>query len=162
LLPWLAWALGVGDWDPAQPEATRRGLIRGVLAIHRRRGTIGALKAAVASMRLDGSVTVTENPGNQPFTIQLEIETPDFLPDATKAFITRTVADAKNLRTHLLPLVFNIALKGGVYFGAAVFEERVVEVAGTAPLQKMSGAIVMASRKRATIIARLTVAATEE
>ncbi len=44
-LPWLAWAEDVPVWDPAWPEAVKRGAIEASRRLHRRQGTIGGLKA---------------------------------------------------------------------------------------------------------------------
>lgn len=39
ILPWLAWALSVDEWDDAWSEATRRGTIAAALEVHRIKGT---------------------------------------------------------------------------------------------------------------------------
>jgi phage tail P2-like protein len=47
LLPWLAWALSVDDWDPIWPEATRRAAVAESIEIHRRKGTPWAVKQSL-------------------------------------------------------------------------------------------------------------------
>ena len=47
ILPWLAWALSVDDWSDNWPEEIRRNVIKASVEIHRRKGTIGALKRAL-------------------------------------------------------------------------------------------------------------------
>lgn len=49
LLPWLAWALSVDFWDDTWPVGTRRQVIRESVMINRRKGTIGAVKRALAA-----------------------------------------------------------------------------------------------------------------
>jgi len=44
LLPWLAWALSVDDWDPEWPEATRRRVIAESVEIHRHKGTVASVR----------------------------------------------------------------------------------------------------------------------
>lgn len=50
LLPWLAWALSVDDWDPAWPEATQRETIAESIEIHRRKGTPWAVKQSLVRL----------------------------------------------------------------------------------------------------------------
>lgn len=49
ILPWLAWALSVDDWDADWPEGTKRNAIAASIAIHRRKGTPRAVKDALAA-----------------------------------------------------------------------------------------------------------------
>lgn len=44
LLPWLAWALSVDEWDRDWPEEIKRQVISESVAIHRRKGTVEAVK----------------------------------------------------------------------------------------------------------------------
>lgn len=47
LLPWLAWSLSVDEWDAAWSEETKRATIAASVAVHRRKGTRAALRAAI-------------------------------------------------------------------------------------------------------------------
>lgn len=44
LLPWLAWAFGVDEWEPSWSDAEKRAAIRDSVAIHRKKGTVWAIK----------------------------------------------------------------------------------------------------------------------
>jgi phage tail P2-like protein len=48
LLPWLAWALSVDDWNTTWTEAQKRQQIKDSIANHRKKGTRVALDIAVA------------------------------------------------------------------------------------------------------------------
>ena len=48
LLPYLAYAHSVDTWDPDWSEATKRSVIAGSLEVHRRKGTVGAVRQALA------------------------------------------------------------------------------------------------------------------
>lgn len=50
LLPWLAWAKSVDGWDEAGSEQARRALIRQSFAIHKRKGTVGAVRRALGAL----------------------------------------------------------------------------------------------------------------
>ena len=49
LLPWLAWALSVDDWDPLWSEATQRAVIKASIGVHRRKGTRAGVSAALSA-----------------------------------------------------------------------------------------------------------------
>lgn len=49
ILPWLAWALSVDNWDANWSEGTKRNAIAASVAIHRRKGTVRAVKDALAA-----------------------------------------------------------------------------------------------------------------
>lgn len=49
LLPWLASALSVDDWDDTWPEAMKRATIAASLEIHRTKGTVQAVMTALAA-----------------------------------------------------------------------------------------------------------------
>ncbi len=46
-LPFLAWHFSVDDWSAAYPDAIQRGIVRGSIEQHRRRGTVAAVRAAL-------------------------------------------------------------------------------------------------------------------
>lgn len=50
LLPWLAYTVSVDDWDEEWSEAQKRGVIKGSLAIHRKKGTRGALEDQLSAL----------------------------------------------------------------------------------------------------------------
>lgn len=49
LLPWLAWALRVREWDSNWPEATQRAVIAASVPVHKHKGTLGSIKQALAT-----------------------------------------------------------------------------------------------------------------
>lgn len=49
LLPWLAWALSVDEWDSSWPEQTKRDVIDASIAVHRRKGTLRSVRDALTA-----------------------------------------------------------------------------------------------------------------
>lgn len=49
LLPWLAWALSVDEWQPDWPDDTKRAVIASSVAVHRRKGTRAAVVEALGA-----------------------------------------------------------------------------------------------------------------
>lgn len=56
LLSWLAWAVSVDDWDNDWPVETKRKVIRESFEIHRRKGTIGSVRAAISAFGFGNAV----------------------------------------------------------------------------------------------------------
>lgn len=55
-LPWLAWALHVDTWDLAYTEAMKRASIRQSIAIHKKKGTLGAVRNALSVIGVDAEI----------------------------------------------------------------------------------------------------------
>ena len=70
LLPWLAWAVGVDEWDANWPEDVKRRVIAAAPEIRRHRGTVWAVREALRaagygdSVLIEGLPVATHN-GNQ-------------------------------------------------------------------------------------------------
>ncbi|ENG0236324.1 phage tail protein I [Burkholderia multivorans] len=58
-LPWLAWALAVDGWELAESEDARRALVKGSLALHRKKGTPWAVREVIRRLGF-GEVTIIE------------------------------------------------------------------------------------------------------
>jgi len=99
ILPYLAWALSVDDWDPAWLENQKREAIAQSVETHRRKGTIGALKRAL--QHLNYEVAIDEDTG-QAYTFRLEVNvTGSAAIDWTFADVQRAAFAAKNVRSFL-------------------------------------------------------------
>jgi phage tail P2-like protein len=56
LLPWLAWSYSVDTWDSSWSERTKRNVIAQSYQIHRRKGTVGSVKRALAAAGFQASI----------------------------------------------------------------------------------------------------------
>jgi phage tail P2-like protein len=52
VLAWLAWEESVDVWDDEWPEATKRAVIAAAYEVHVRKGTIGAMRRALAALNI--------------------------------------------------------------------------------------------------------------
>jgi len=110
LLPWLAWALSVDAWDTAWPEAVKRDVIRASFAVHERKGTVGAVKKAMAALGVDVDLVEwwQEAPAGQPHTFpltawanaNLALDGEAVLNDRMYASLQRVVDATKPVRSH--------------------------------------------------------------
>lgn len=108
LLPWLAWAMGVDHWDSAWTEAQKRESIRAAFEVRRTRGTIGAIKRAVASLGY-GDAVIEENVA-APFTFSIRLaSTPSGVGEAQLREIEAVALRTKNARSHLVSIISVLA-----------------------------------------------------
>lgn len=60
LLPFLAWELSVDEWNPGWGEDVKRAVIAASINIHRHKGTLGAVRRALAAIFGDTGFTLIE------------------------------------------------------------------------------------------------------
>jgi phage tail P2-like protein len=65
LLPWLAWALGVDQWQDDLSDEAKREIIRGAAEIRRQKGTVAAVKRAISLAGFGDSTIVEGNPARK-------------------------------------------------------------------------------------------------
>lgn len=125
LLPWLAWALSVDDWNAGWPLAVRREVVARAILIQRRKGTLAAVRQAVSAFGATISIkewwetTPTGDPGTFQLVLALgELEgappTTDFIND-----VLGQVDRAKPLSRHFTFSVAQSAAGGIGVFAAA-------------------------------------------
>lgn len=104
LLPWLAWAFSVDEWDSNWSDEQRRATVKSAIAVQQVKGTVGAVREALAALGI--SIQVQEwfqqEPQAAPYTFALWMEA-DQTP-VGQAGINAALAvvmNTKNLRSHL-------------------------------------------------------------
>ena len=83
LLPWLAWALRVNEWDSSWTEATQRSVIASSASVHRVKGTVASIVSALAAAGYPGA-TLVEGAGAWYLDGSRTLNGDDFLGDPTK------------------------------------------------------------------------------
>lgn len=122
ILPWLAWALSVDEWDDAWPVSVQRTVILESIALHRKKGTLWAVRRALAQTGQRGTVVEwwQETPRGIPHTFRVDVDVSDRgLEPATIAAIERRIDAAKPVRSHYTLRVF-AALTAPVRHAAAI------------------------------------------
>ena len=131
VLPWLAWALSVDDWSDSWPEQIRRNVIKASVEVHRKKGTIGALKKALQAFNYE-NVKVEEwfEYGADPyfFRVFFDVIEPGFdvniLPQVQKV-----IESTKNARSHLESLrAYLSAEMGLVSIGTIIISKEVTSL----------------------------------
>lgn len=132
LLPWLAWAMSVDEWDSNWTESQKRGAIKASLAVHQKKGTIGALRSALGALGYEISVHewFDQVPPTDPYTFGLQVTVEqDGIP--TSAAYDKVVAvaeSAKNARSWLLGLDINAISRGDLHVATAFFMGETVTI----------------------------------
>lgn len=116
LLPWLASALSVDVWQSNWPEQIKRAAIRDAVDVHTSKGTIYAVKAALAALGYEARVVEWHQnaiPGD-PFTYELyfdQRQVPALLTDLDRAI--EAVDATKSLRSHMITVKINAVSDAG-------------------------------------------------
>jgi phage tail P2-like protein len=73
LLPWLAWALSVDEWDDAWSEQVKRQVVASSIQVHFHKGTRGALEDTLAALGIKVDLTewFEQSPAGRRGTLQL-------------------------------------------------------------------------------------------
>ncbi|HEC50837.1 hypothetical protein LCGC14_0089370 [marine sediment metagenome] len=123
LLPWLARVVSVDVWDPNWTAEQKRAAIKVSLAVHRKKGTIGAVVDALGALGFRAKVQEWFNqiPQAAPYTYRLIIEVDQVGFDLEDVALLLDVVDsAKNLRSHLTEIVPIVRTQVGPVLASAV------------------------------------------
>jgi phage tail P2-like protein len=121
LLPWLAWAFSVDQWDSGWTETQKRDTIRAAVAVQRYKGTIGAVRDSIAALGIACQVQewFNQSPPGAPYTFRLILDADqDGITLAQMAKLLDVVASGKNLRSHLDTVVPGVTSEARLYVGA--------------------------------------------
>lgn len=122
LLPWLAWAYSVDEWNPEWSEAQRRESTGGSYYVHRHKGTIGALRTALGALGYDISIlewfnkTPTAGPAYT-FGLTVTVDQIGIPSAALYDQIVYVANSAKNVRSKLTGVDVLGKRAGDIYFG---------------------------------------------
>jgi len=125
MLPWLAWAFSVDEWNPAWAESQKRQAIANSVYVHRHKGTIGALKSAIGALGFDLAVQEWQQlvPQGDPYTFGLTLTIDDVGISSPGDFenIYFTAESAKNARSHMTFFDIDTTRSGTMLFGGVPF-----------------------------------------
>lgn len=110
-LPFLAYAWSVDEWNDNWTAETQREVIKNSIWVHQRKGTLGAVKRALAAMGYDSTVIewFDKNPTGTPGTFSIEV-----MPT------TGLIADSLLQIRAMIDAVKRLSAHYDVYFGYTV------------------------------------------
>lgn len=122
ILPWLAWAFSVDQWDPTWTDDQKRASITAAVVVQRYKGTIGSVREAVASLGIDVQVLewFAQTPIGDPYTFELTLTADQVgIPQPTLSKLLDIVDSTKNLRSYLQAVVLTVTSDATLYAAAA-------------------------------------------
>lgn len=122
LLPWLAWAWSVDEWDTAWTEAQQRAMVGASIKLHKKKGTVWAVREALLRSGLE-SVRVIEKPADAAHWAHFDVDVAVVDRPLTEHAINRAAAlieENKAQRSVLRTLRTSLQSSGKVYVGIAL------------------------------------------
>lgn len=136
LLPYLAWAFSVDRWDPAWSETAKRSVIAAAFYVHKRKGTISALRRAVEPL---GYLLRVEEwwqtvPPATPGTFAVDIGVLETgITEGTFEELERLIDDARPISRHMTGLAIKLESRGTLYVGASQSDGNTLTIFPFAP-----------------------------
>jgi len=137
LLPWLAWAFGVDGWDNDWTTAQKRAAVKAAWAVRTHKGTIGAVRHALAAVGMDVEVIewFDDTPVAEPYTYRLDLTSVQVGASSDDlAKILNVVDTAKNLRSHMRQLSITTTTTGQLYHAGVCMVGSEIELMFGEPL----------------------------
>lgn len=122
MLPWLAWAWSVDEWDPAWTESQQRAMVGASIQLHKKKGTAWAVREALLRSGLE-SVRVSEKPADAAHWSHFDVDVAVVDRPLTEQSITRAAAlieENKAQRSVLRTLRTSLQTSGRLYVGIAL------------------------------------------
>lgn len=121
LLPWLAWALSVDEWHGDWPEANKRAAIASSIEVHRRKGTVAAVRAALAALGVQVQLEEWFDTGEAPYTFKLHaLVNQNLIPGAETLLTGELYAAIRRTVDATKPVSRHYSLSVGVQFNQAL------------------------------------------
>ncbi|WDE11166.1 phage tail protein I [Thalassomonas haliotis] len=122
LLPWLAWANGVKNWDDSWPEQTRRGVIANSFEVHSYQGTRYAIEKALQPLKLETEIhewfEVEPNTTPGTFTVDVYVSEQG-ITDELIDTVHESITSNKRGSSHYT-LTMNLSAPGDYYQAGAL------------------------------------------
>lgn len=129
LLPWLAWALSVDEWDADWTEVQQRATIAGSIALHRKKGTPWAVRQALNRAGIERVALIEHIPGAHWAEFDIDLTVIDRpLAESVVSKISALVDAYKPARAHLRRLVVSVGTVGHLRAACATFGGDTVSV----------------------------------
>ncbi|HHQ6590208.1 TPA: phage tail protein I [Serratia fonticola] len=115
-LPYLAWAFSVDRWDEKWSAAEKRKAVKDAFYIHRRKGTVAAIRRVIENMGYTMSITEWWQVADPAGTFRLTIDVNDVgITDEIVNELERLIGDAKPVSRHIAQISINTEVIGAVY-----------------------------------------------
>lgn len=123
LLPYLAWAFSVDSWDENWPEALKRKAVSDAFYIHRRKGTVAAVRRVIETFGYQMEIAEWWLTQGEPGTFQLIIDVnAEGATNGQREEMERIVSYTKPCSRHLTHLSMRTTTTGVTHIGACFYD----------------------------------------
>ncbi len=132
MLPFLAWSYSVDTWNDAWPEQVKREQIKMSLDIHKRKGTVYAVKQAVKAFGSEATLRLwfEKEPKGEPHTFEVWLSGGLANDRNFQADIIRAIDAAKGLRDEFTAFA-GLEAEANVHSFAKARAYQLVRLSGT-------------------------------
>lgn len=128
-LPYLAWAFSVDRWDEDWPEAEKRKAVSDAFYIHRRKGTVAAIRRVIENMGFSMSIAEWWEVADPAGTFRLTIDVNDIgITEGIVNELERLIGEAKSASRHIAQLSISTRSAGAIYAAANTTDGDIVTV----------------------------------
>lgn len=130
-LPWLASAFSVDEWNAGWNELQQRAFIKSSVAVHRTKGTIGAVRDALGALNIDVQVQewFRQVPMGPRYTFKLFMGVDQSgITEAAQIGLFEVLGRTKNLRSHLSGMEITLTSKTALFAAAASGVGSIIEI----------------------------------
>lgn len=128
-LPYLAWAFSVDRWDEKWTAAEKRKAVTDAFYIHRRKGTVAAIRRVIEAMGFSMSIAEWWEVADPRGTFRLTIDVNDVgITDEIVRELERLIGDARPVSRHIAQLNIATAVTGVIYSAVTVHDGDIVTV----------------------------------
>ena len=122
LLPYLAWARSVDHWDESWSESAKRNVIKAAFLLHRRKGTLGAVKRAIMPLGFELSASEWWETDDPPGTWRAIVDVMDKgINENVRLELEALIDKAKPRSRHLIGLAIRLKTQGTLFIGVATY-----------------------------------------
>ncbi|HEJ6963168.1 TPA: phage tail protein I [Serratia marcescens] len=135
-LPYLAWAFSVDRWDEKWTAAEKRKIVKDAFFIHRRKGTVAAIKRVIENMGYTMTIAEWWEVADPAGTFRLTIDVLDVgITEEIVNELERLIGDAKPVSRHIAGLNIKTVTRGKIYSAVASYCGEILTVypAGKTP-----------------------------
>ncbi|CAI1706860.1 MULTISPECIES: phage tail protein I [Serratia] len=115
-LPYLAWAFSVDRWDEKWTAAEKRKAVKDAFYIHRRKGTIAAIRRVIEAMGYSMSIAEWWQVADPRGTFRLTIDVNEVgITEEIVRELERLIGDARPVSRHIAQLSIATKVSGFMY-----------------------------------------------
>lgn len=128
-LPYLAWAFSVDRWDEKWTPVEKRKAVKDAFYIHRRKGTIAAIRRVIEAMGYSMSIAEWWQVADPRGTFRLTIDMNDVgITEEIVRELERLIGDARPVSRHIAQLSIATKVGGFIYSAVSVHDGDIVTV----------------------------------